>query len=308
MTAAPVSARTASLSPSASSGNVGKPNTSQSQPAGRARQASVASVTTASVPSDPTRSRRRSGPAAERGTGRHRRMPPSGQDRGAAQQHVLDGPESGGRLPAEEAAIQPPTVEDRDRLRIVAGRQPVTRPGRPRAGRRARPRRWTTRDTRSTAMTRVHPGQVQHDRSGLRPRRTPRSRRPAGSRRRALRRPRPAPWRPLRCGPGRRPRPGSEGRRPGHAAAAPAPRSRWPGPAGGRASVVTAPAGRRPAKVSIGSTARIVAQPRRHRPLSTAVRTGRFVRRCRSAGPGRRQAARRRPTGTPGSRHRVPGG
>ena len=111
MTAAPVSARTASLSPSASLGNVGKPNTSQSQP-GRARQASVASVTTASVPSDPTRSRRRSGPAAERGTGWHRRMPPSGRTAVQPSSTSSMAPNPVDACPAEEAAIQPPTVEE----------------------------------------------------------------------------------------------------------------------------------------------------------------------------------------------------
>jgi hypothetical protein len=43
-------------------------------------------------------------------------------------------------------------------------------------------------------------------------------------------------------------------------------------------------------------------------PLNTAVRTGMSLRRCQSADPGYRQAARRLPTGTTGPRHRAPEG
>ena len=89
----------------------GKPKASQSQAAGRARQASVASVTTASVPSEPVRSRRRSGPAAERGTGRQRRISPSGRTAVSPSSTSSIAPNPVEACPADDAAIQPPTVE-----------------------------------------------------------------------------------------------------------------------------------------------------------------------------------------------------
>ena len=89
----------------------GKPAASHSQPAGRARQASVASVTTASVPSEPTRSRRRSGPAAERGTARQRRISPVGRTAVSPSRMSSIAPNPVEACPADDAAIQPPTVE-----------------------------------------------------------------------------------------------------------------------------------------------------------------------------------------------------
>ena len=88
-----------------------KPKASQSQAVGRARQARVASVTTASVPSEPMRSLLRSGPAAERGTGRRRRISPSGRTAVSPSSTSSIAPNPVEACPADDAAIQPPTVE-----------------------------------------------------------------------------------------------------------------------------------------------------------------------------------------------------
>ena len=68
-------------------------------------------MTTASVPSDPTRSRRRSGPAAERGTGLQRRISPCGRTAVSPSSTSSIAPNPVDACPAEDAAIQPPTVE-----------------------------------------------------------------------------------------------------------------------------------------------------------------------------------------------------
>jgi SAM-dependent methyltransferase len=73
----------------------------------------------------------------------------------------------------------------------------------------------------------------------------------------------------------------------------------WPGSQAKRSGPGTAPlAGCSPSHLSLSGAWM----------LSTAVWTGRSLRRCQSADPGYRQAARRLPAGTTGPRHRAPGG
>ena len=179
---------------------------------GRARQARVASVTTASVPSEPTRSLLRSGPAAERGHRAQAQDLAVRQDRGQPEQHVLDRAEPGGGLPGRRRGDPAADGGDRDRLRVVA--------------------RWSGRFVASSLLEAVaahpgldldrlgfrvdeadavHPGQVEDDGAGFppAPRRRRRSPRPSGRPRCPSGWPRPGRWRPPRCGPGRRTAAGS---------------------------------------------------------------------------------------------------
>ena len=206
----------------------GKPKASHSQAVGRARQARVASVTTASVPSEPMRSLLRSGPAAERGTGRQAQDLAVRQDRGQPEQHVLDRAEPGGGLPGGRRGDPAADGGDRDRLRVVAGGQPelgqfLLQPV------AAHPGLDLDRMGDDVDLAdAVHPGQVEDDGVGvgLRPAADAGARAPRDDRGAGFRWPRPGSWRPPRCGPGRAPRRVRAGRRRGPGGAAPAARSR----------------------------------------------------------------------------------
>ena len=263
MTAAPISARTASRRPSASAVNDGKP-IGQPLPA------------------------RRPGPAGQRRLGDHREGPfrsdqeppqirPGGRTRyrrAAQDPAVAGGPRSGPaarpRWPRSRWTPARPRTRRSSpppwRWRSTAGNARPSaraRPGPPRAGRRARrpgPGPPATPGRRSVIAFIRDRSSTTDPATASAPPHTPEPPPRGITAVRVCARPGQHRGRVLRCWPGRPPRPVPEARRLGRAGAAPAPTSRWPVRAGSRASVVTAPSGRRLARTFRVSTARIVTQ------------------------------------------------
>ena len=93
------------------SANESKPNASHTSSGGSGEQDSTASVTTARVPSEPIRRRRRSGPAAERGTARRRTTRPPASTAVTPSRRSSIVPYRTEAWPAEATAIHPPTVD-----------------------------------------------------------------------------------------------------------------------------------------------------------------------------------------------------
>ena len=124
-------------------------------------------MTTASVPSEPTRSLLRSGPG---GRARHRAQAQDltvRQDRGQPEQQVLDRAEPRRGLPGRRGRDPAADGGDRDRLRIVARGQAVCgqflfEPVAAHAG-----LDLDRLGDRVDGADPVHPGQVEHDRLGL---------------------------------------------------------------------------------------------------------------------------------------------
>ena len=224
---------------------------------------SATRVITPSVPSEPTTSSRRSGPAAVAAMSSVRQRP-------AGVAHVERRPRSrrygraGRRLPAERVATQPPTRRPLVALRDVPEREPAPRSARSASGRRM-----------PGSKTRSQRGRVDAERGRAgrgRARRARRSapRAPRGRRRRSCRRRTARP----RCPPRRR----RAARRP---ATSPGPRRR---PAPTRSRPRAGRAGRdTTCRGSAGSAPRDRRGPRRLRRAARAAR--------RTA---RRRAARRR--------------
>ena len=89
----------------------GNPKTSHSDEVGSGEHANHASVTTPSVPSEPTSRRRRSGPAADRGIGFMLTTSPEPKTAVSPSNRSAMAPNPAEACPADEAAIHPPTVE-----------------------------------------------------------------------------------------------------------------------------------------------------------------------------------------------------